>query len=127
MRIFWKIAFSHLSKQQSPPPPPLPPNQCCGSRASIRETNFTTLIWGRGHLFFFKKKFSQKFLSGIVVIIHIVNLQGNYNYLLLFPSLIKYTPCQSFHENTRRLLISWAHFVLLNHFYFKNISYILNC
>ena len=23
-RIFWKIAFSHLSKQQSPPPP-LPP------------------------------------------------------------------------------------------------------
>ena len=58
MRIYWKITFSHLSKQQSP----LPPNQCCGSRPSIRETNFTTLIWGKGGFVFI----SQKFLSGIV-------------------------------------------------------------
>ena len=33
---FWKIAFSHLSKQQSP----LLPDQCYGSRPSIRETHY---------------------------------------------------------------------------------------
>ena len=50
------MAFSHLSKQQSP----LPPNQCCGSRASIRETNFTTLIWGEGEICVFLTIFFLK-------------------------------------------------------------------
>ena len=55
-QIFWKIAFSHLSKQQSP----LPPNQCCGSRLRIRETNFTTFIWGEGEICFFLTIFFLK-------------------------------------------------------------------
>ena len=68
MKIFWKIAFSHLiSKQQSPPPP----NQCCGSQPSIRETNFTTLILGEGGIYFFNNFFSHKFLSGIVDLLYI--------------------------------------------------------
>ena len=60
MRIFWKITFSHLSKQQSP----IPPNQCCGSRPSIRETNFTTLIWGKGEFFFLIIFFLKSFCPG---------------------------------------------------------------